>query len=146
MKFNSLYPELIVRQLELSEQFYVAALGFTVEYRRPEEHFVFLSYGHAQIMLLQDNLNQHSRTGDLQYPRGQGINLSIETPDATRIAQQLQAGGYPLRIQPRDQWHRKDNIEIGERQVWVMDPDGYLLRFIEALGTRAISKANNAIH
>jgi lactoylglutathione lyase len=51
MKFNALYPELIVLNLERSLQFYVEVLGFRCEYDRPEEKFAFLSLDEAQIML-----------------------------------------------------------------------------------------------
>jgi hypothetical protein len=35
MEFNSLYPEFLVRNLELSLRFYCDTLGFVVEYDRP---------------------------------------------------------------------------------------------------------------
>lgn len=136
MRFNDLIPELIVSDLRLSLGFYRDLLGFELVYERPEERFAFLSFGSAQIMLLEDNDSQHSRTGDLRYPRGQGINLSIRTEQLGRVAQSLEVAGHPLRIPIREQWHRQDELVHGEKQLWVMDPDGYLLRFIEPLGTR----------
>jgi hypothetical protein len=89
-------------------------------------------------MMLQDNKSAHSRTGDLEYPRGRGVNFSIQTANLEPIAAALAVSGYPLRIPVRDQWHRQDNVLHGERQLWVMDPDGYLLRFIQPLGIRAV--------
>ena len=136
MRFAALYPEFLVERLERSESFYVEVLGFEVEYRRPEESFVFLSFGEAQLMLLQDNEDRHSRTGPLEYPRGRGVNFSIATASTASMLRALEAGGHSPRIPVRDRWHRQDDIEHGERQLWVMDPDGYLLRFIESLGTR----------
>jgi lactoylglutathione lyase len=134
MKYNALYPELIVLHLERSLGFYVDVLGFRCEYDRPEEKFAFLSLDEAQIMLLQDNENQHSRTGNLEYPRGQGVNFSISCKAVAPIADSLKKSGHSLRIPIREQWHRVGDISKGERQLWVMDPDGYLLRFIEDLG------------
>lgn len=138
LEFNSLYPELIVKDLEESLKFYRDCLGFKPEYDRPEEKFAVLSYGNAQIMLLQDNPNTHSRTGSLDYPRGQGINFSIKTQELEKLALALETFGYPLRIPIRDQWHRQEQVLIGEKQLWVMDPDGYLLRFIENLGRKNV--------
>ena len=138
MNFNSLVPELIVKNIDRSLQFYVDILGFTIEYGRIEERFQFLSFGNAQLMLLEDNENSHSRTGPLHFPRGQGVNFSIAASDVSYLAERLEANDFPTRIPIRDQWHRNDQIEYGERQLWVMDPDGYLLRFIEALGTRQV--------
>ncbi len=136
MKFSALYPELIVEHLERSMIFYVDILGFDVEYCREEENFIFLSFGDAQLMLLQDNENQHSRTGPLEYPRGRGVNFSIAATDLDPLVESLVNHGISLRIPIRNQWHRHGDVEHGEKQLWVMDPDGYLLRFIQDLGTR----------
>jgi len=136
MKFSALCPELIVEDIERSHHFYVEILGFHVEFDRPEERFFYLSYGHAQLMLLEDNANQHSRTGPMHYPRGQGVNFSITTTNLSQIAHKLEVNDYPTRIPIRDQWHRQGDILNGQTQLWVMDPDGYLLRFIQELGQR----------
>jgi len=137
INFNSLYPELLVECLARSRFFYEEILGFVVEYERPEEHFLYLSLnGGAQIMLLQDNGNHHSQTGPMHYPRGQGVNFSILCDDLAPVLEALAAHEIQPRIPVRDQWHRQDNIEHGEKQLWVMDPDGYLLRLIQKLGTR----------
>lgn len=136
MEFNSLVPELIVRDIDRSLAFYRDVLGFMVEYDRREERFAFLAFEGSQLMLLEDNKSQHSRTGALEYPRGQGVNFSIRTERLDRVARSLEAAGHELRIPVRDQWHRLGSVLHGERQLWVMDPDGYLMRFIEPLGMR----------
>jgi len=136
MELSALYPEFIVKDLDRSSNFYVGIIGFEIKFSRPEERFQYLTFGSAHIMLLEDNQNQHSRTGPMEYPRGQGVNFSIVAPDVSQLASSLEANNYPLRIPVRDQWHRENEIEHGETQLWVMDPDGYLLRFIKELGTR----------
>ena len=138
MKFNALYPELLVEDLGRSLRFYVEVLGFRLEYDRPEDKFAFLSYGDAQLMLLQDNENLHSRTEALEYPRGRGINFSIAAEAIAPIQAALKLVGHPPRIPVREQWHRVGDVLHGEKQLWVMDPDGYLLRFIEDLGVRPL--------
>jgi hypothetical protein len=35
-----------------------------------------------------------------------------------------------------EKWYRADNVYVGNRQFIVQDPDGYLLRFYQHLGTR----------
>ena len=85
-KFMALYPELLVRDVDVSAHFYVDVLGFRVEFERPEHRFYFLTYGEAQLMLLEDNETTHSRTGALQYPRGQGVNFSNWTDRVTPLA------------------------------------------------------------
>ncbi len=134
----ALYPELIVEDLDRSSHFYVEIIGFTIEFSRPEGRFHYMFFGGAHLMILEDNDNQHSRTGPMEYPRGQGVNFPIATTDVFHIANRLEANSYPLRISIRDQWHRENQIEHGEKQLWVMDPGGYLLRFFQSLGTRKL--------
>ncbi len=136
MHFNSLIPELIVSDLERSLGFYRDLLGFEVRYERPEDKFAFLEMEGSQVMLLEDNESEHSRTGELNHPRGQGVNFSIRTTRIETLASSLSHSEHTLRIPIRDQWHRQDNVLHGERQLWIMDPDGYLLRFIQPLGTK----------
>jgi len=136
MGSSALFPEFIVKDLDRSSHFYAGFLGFKIEYSRPEERFHYLTFGGAHVMLLEDNQNQHSRTGSMEYPRGQGVNFSIVAQDVSQLAIALEANDYPLHIPVRDQWHRANEVEYGETQLWVMDPDGYLLRFIQNLGTR----------
>jgi len=38
-------------------------------------------------------------------------------------------------VEPHERWYRRDNTAVGQRQFLVMDPDGYLLRFAQSLGT-----------
>lgn len=49
--WSVLVPEMLVRDLSRSLVFYRGALGFTDKFGRPEDGFVYLEMGHAQIML-----------------------------------------------------------------------------------------------
>lgn len=138
MEFSKLIPELIVSNIDKSLHFYLNVIGFKARYERLEEKFAFVEFEGSQIMLLQDNASMHSRTGDLSYPRGQGVNFSIATLDISSVAQKLAAINRPLRIPVREQWHRQNDVLLGERQLWVMDPDGYLLRFVQSIGRKAV--------
>lgn len=44
---------------------------------------------------------------------------------------------YPLYVEPEENWYRTGNVLSGAREFLVQDPDGYLLRFSEHLGTKA---------
>jgi lactoylglutathione lyase len=41
-------------------------------------------------------------------------------------------------------WYRHDDIEHGQTQFLVQDPDGYLLRFMQDLGQRPVNPSNPA--
>ena len=138
---NPLVPEMIVSDLSRSLHFYCEVLGFKIEYQRPEHLFAFLSFHGSQLMLEQDDLEESSwRVGLLEQPFGRGMNLSIKCPDADCLIERLQAAGHTLRKPLEERWYRSNEVLFGECNFLVLDPDGYLLRFAEDLGTRALEQ------
>lgn len=135
MKFNPLIPELDASNFSQSLSFYTDILGFHIEYQRPERQFAFLSYQGSQIMLEQSNDNW--KTGERAYPFGRGINFQITVDNLDTIIASLKTHNYPLFVEPADHWYRKDSTLLGLREFLVMDPDGYLLRFSQAIGSKA---------
>jgi uncharacterized glyoxalase superfamily protein PhnB len=75
-------------------------------------------------------------TGALQPPLGRGINLQIAVADADAVVARLAEAGWPLSMEAEDRWYRAGSSDVGQRQLLVQDPDGYLLRLAEDLGTR----------
>ncbi|QIH09204.1 MULTISPECIES: VOC family protein [unclassified Pseudomonas] len=138
-QMNSLVPEMLVADLERSLSFYRDTLGFKVEYQRPEHFFAFLSFNGSQLMLEQDDLEESEwRVGPLQAPLGRGMNLSIECPDIHGLANALKQAGVVLRRAIQECWYRQDGLLRGQLNLLVQDPDGYLLRFNEDLGSRSV--------
>lgn len=136
MKWAALVPELAVLDLEKSLAFYTGLLGFEVAYARPETRFAYLQLGGAQLMLDQHAEGQGWGTGRLEYPFGRGINLQIEVERLEPILTRLAAASHPLFAAPEENWYRQDDVLHGNREFLVQDPDGYLLRFSEYLGTK----------
>lgn len=138
---NKLVPELIVTDLERSLAFWVSLLGFQVAYRRPEEGFAYLDLQGAQFMLEQINLDDQWITGRLEVPLGRGINFQIEAAEVAPIIERLGHARWPLYQACEDAWYRAGDVEVGQRQFLVQDPDGYLLRLVERLGERPLGRA-----
>ncbi len=134
MNFNKIIPELSVSDIRKSLEFYKKILGFKIEYERKENGFVFISFQGSQIMLEQ--ANGKWSTGKLEYPFGRGINFQIEVDDIKPIVDSLKKHKYPIKAMPKENWYRKDDTLLGNREFLVMDPDGYLLRFSQDLGTK----------
>ena len=138
MKWNALVPELIVTDLEKSYYFWVNILEFSVKYQRTEENFMYLELSGAQFMLeeLQDD---QWVTGELNYPLGRGINFQLEVKQLDDILNRLHKAQWSIFSGLEERWYRAENVEHGQKQFLVQDPDGYLLRIIAVIGDRAIS-------
>ncbi len=133
--------ELHVNDLEASRAFWQGVLGFGTAFERPEERFAYLEHpeGH-QIMLCQ----RHGRfeTGPLDLPLGQGAMFQIYLRSMAPVMAALEACRWAIYLGPREVWRRTGDRESGQREVFVQDPDGYLVMVAEDIGERPISKAD----
>lgn len=134
----TLVPELVVSDLSTSLMFWCEILGFRQRFGRPEDGFVYLTLGRAQVMLEQvaDGV---WRTASLRQPFGRGMNLQIEVEDVDALHARVRAGGIVPFRPMRTTWYREGDRENGQREFLVQDPDGYLLRFAQHMGHRPIS-------
>ncbi len=132
--FNTLVPELDVSDLAASLHFWCDLLGFRVAYDRPAARFAYLVRGSIQIMLCEHNSNWD--VGELSRPFGRGVNFQMTVGALTPILDALKAANWPLFRAPNEAWYRTGNREGGQREFLVQDPDGYLLRFAQDIGTR----------
>ena len=137
MKFNKMIPELSVSNLEKSLAFY-KALGFKIEYERPENKFVFLSMGEIQFMIQEISDDDKWDVAPLSYPFGNGINFQLEVDNVEYIYNSLKGNDYEIAFEIEENWYRQDNKLLGNKEFLVQDPDGYLLRFSEDLGEKEI--------
>lgn len=135
MFYNKNIPELSVTNLTKSLDFYKTC-GFKIEYERKEDSFVFISLGEIQFMLQEIKADDKWQVGKLEYPFGRGINFQLEVDDVSKIYNDLQSKGYKINFQMEENWYRKDNKLLGNREFLVMDPDGYLLRFSQDIGVK----------
>ena len=130
----ALVPELTVSELRPSLAFWCGLLGFSIAFDRPAARFAYLVRGPLQIMLCERN--GRWEPGTMDRPFGRGINLQMDIDSIAPILASLQEAGWPLYEAPADAWYRVGDQESGQREFLVQDPDGYLLRFAEHLGTR----------
>lgn len=133
----ALVPELDVTNLEASLEFYVGILGFRVRYQRPEERFAYLEREAAELVLEEAaGPGRRFRTAPLERPFGRGVNFQIACGDVEALERRVAAAGVDFIVALETRWYRAGQIERGNRQFVVADPDGYLLRFFEDLGER----------
>ena len=91
MDYQAVIPEFVVSNIENSRHFYCDLLGFSVQYERPEEKFLFLSLEDCQLMLEEGNAEELSQ---LTYPFGRGINISFGIKDVPQLHQKLLEANY----------------------------------------------------
>lgn len=129
-------PELDVSDLDASLGFYVAICGFEVAYARAEERFAYLDLGGAQLMLQEAaGPGRRFRTASLERPFGRGVNLQIEVGDLDSLYRRVDGAGVHTLWGPEERWYRRSSDTVGQRQFVVADPDGYLLRFFQPIGS-----------
>jgi len=133
--------ELHVNDLHASLAFWRNIIGFGIAYERPEERFVYLEHPEGQqVMLCQ----RHGRfeTGSMQSALGQGVIFQIYFRDITSILSVLRACDWPIYLGPHEVWRKVGDREAGQQEVFVQDPDGYLLMLAQNIGERALAKAD----
>lgn len=132
-----LIPEFKVMDFKKSLDFYTNFAQFTVEYDRPEQSFAMLNKDGAYLMI--EAPTPGSRTFDAVeaiYPFGRGMHLQIRVDNVQALYDNFKSHNHPLFLEMEERWYRKGDVEVGNKQFIVQDPDGYLLRFYEDLGER----------
>lgn len=132
----TLVPEFKVTNFEKSLDFYTRLCEFKVHYDRPEEKFAMLERDGAMLMIELMEAQDRWAVGERKYPLGQGINFQIEVKNVDVLYGNFKNDNYPIFFDMEEKWYRMDNTEGGNRQFLVQDPDGYLLRFFQDLGSR----------
>jgi catechol 2,3-dioxygenase-like lactoylglutathione lyase family enzyme len=132
-----LVPELLVSDIAASTAFWCERLGFAIAYQRPEQLFVYLERPEgAQLMLCQRSGNWE--TGPLHPPYGRGVMFQVYVASIEPIQNALEAASWPLHAGPREVWRLVGDCEAGQREVFVQDPDGYLVMIAHDLGERPL--------
>lgn len=135
MEWNKLVPELVVRNYAESKLFYQGIFGFTLRFERLEDRFGYFNLDGAQVMLLEQpgaDIYAMQRPG----PNGKGLHFQVEVDAIAGILQRLQQATIPLSKAVYEAWYRGNEVEYGQREFFVADPDGYLFRFYECIGER----------
>ena len=127
MDFNKMIPELSVFDIEQTKRFY-NDLGFKIEYERPEEKFVFMSFQDSQFMFEQIHDNGWN-IDELIYPLGRGINFSIAVDDIEELYKLVKTLNLEIYRELNRSIYQVNGTEETQIEFLIQDPNGYLLRF-----------------
>ena len=132
-----LVPELLVSDIDASLEFWRDRLGFAIAYRRPEEAFAYLERPEgAQLMLCQRSGNWE--TAPLDRPYGRGVMFQVYVDSIEPIQRSLDGGGWPLYAGPREVWREIGDRKARQSEIFLQDPDGYLVMVAHDLGERPL--------
>lgn len=139
---NPLVPELWCSDFEASLDFYTGVLGFAVVQRRRHDPHAYLALHGAQIMIAHWRLDGNWAPWlpqQMTRPFGRGINLQFMVPDVGRLYQSVLARGVSPLVEIYEAEIWKTDVMDRRRQFLIPDPDGYVLRFAQSLGTRPVT-------
>ena len=128
--------ELHVNDLGASLAFWRDILTFSVAYQRDDSFFYLEHAGGHQIMLCQRN--DRFETGPLIHPLGQGAMFQFYFDKVGPVIDRLRSQNWNLSRPSRDLARQVGNAEHGQLEVFVQNPDGYLLMFAQHIGQRAL--------
>ncbi len=113
-----------------SLRFYTDVLGFTTMRYAPEHRRAELERDGVAIELFET-----AETGPdaPAYPFGRGVTLVVWTQDAEAVLSGVEAYGARLHRPMAEEWREEDGQTVGHAAFEVLDPDGYALRFCQAL-------------
>ena len=126
MKFNSLIPELSVSDINISKEFY-KSIGFKIIYERIDDKFCFLELEGNQIMIQEEN--DIWNVGDMEYPFGRGINISMSVSNVTELYNLIKSKNLIIFKELEIHNYQVNDKIYNDLEFLIQDPDGYLLRF-----------------
>jgi len=113
-----------------SLRFYTDVLGFTTMRYEPEYRRAQLERDGVALEIAEYN---GEGLAPLEYPFGRGVTLVVWTADVDAVYSGVEAYGARLHKPMGEVWHEEDGATIGHLEFEVVDPDGYALRFCQAL-------------
>ena len=140
MDFNKMIPELSVFDIEQTKRFY-NDLGFKIEYERPEEKFVFMSFQDSQFMFEQIHDNGWN-IGELIYPLGRGINFSKAVDDIEGLYKLVKTLNLEIYRELNRSIYQVNGTEETQTEFLIQDPNGYLLRVYKLINFTFIEVEN----
>jgi catechol 2,3-dioxygenase-like lactoylglutathione lyase family enzyme len=126
-------PELLVEDISSSVPFWCYVLGFAMTYRGPADDFVRLERPDgAQVTLAHRWGNWE--TGPMERPFGRGVVLQVYVDDLAPILKALARRAWPLVEGPRIVRRQDLGGEVLSHEIYVQDPNGYLVMIAQILG------------
>ncbi|HTR17941.1 MAG TPA: VOC family protein [Acetobacteraceae bacterium] len=131
---SGLVAELRCADLGRSLRFYTDVLGFDRRVAAPEHGFAELGWAGAILRLTTEAAGGAAGEAGLEYPFGRGVTLIFPTDDAEALCAGAAAYGARLHRPLETRTPLAAGAPARSLAFELMDPDGYVLRFVQDLG------------
>jgi uncharacterized glyoxalase superfamily protein PhnB len=131
MKLQKLTPNLFVRDVAASMQYYSDVLGFTRGQTVPEAApyvFGIVTHGPVEIFFNDQKAVAAEHPELASQPIGGALTLYIEVDDVDALFQKVQKHGARINMPLTDQFY-------GMREFGMVDPEGWMLTFAQRIQT-----------
>lgn len=133
----ALIAEFMVTDFPRSLAFWTGMLGFAPAFLRPAQKLACLTRPEgAQVMIYQRDGDWE--TGPMTPPFGRGAVTQIFVTDVAAVHASVRASGHPLYVPLREKWRDWGDMQGGQREFLLQDPDGYLIMVAERIGSRPL--------
>ena len=129
----SLAAELSCSNFARSLRFYTDVLGFVTMRFEPDQRRAEVERDGVSVLVHED---KQAPAAALEYPFGRGVTLVVWSLDIEAVYAGVQAYGARLFAPMGEVWRDEDGVRTGHLSFEVLDPDGYSLRFCQALPPR----------
>jgi len=136
MKWCKMVPEISVTSYDNSIEFYTTILGFEIKYTRVSPKFAYLEFEGSQLMI-EELHSEGWNVAELVYPFGRGVNFQIECSDVDEIYRRIISADISIYMEMQENWYGTGDGRVGNKEFIIQDPDGYMLRFAQDMGTRS---------
>jgi len=140
MKFqqsDTVVAELWCNDFQESLRYYTKTLGFTIGQHKEDSSHAYLALGTSQIMISNYKLEGGWETAAFEKPLGRGINFSFFVDNVQEIYDEITSKGVKPHIDLYSIWYWRPDCMANHKEFAVLDPDGYMLRFSERIGSRS---------
>ena len=128
-RFQSITPNLLVRDVKKSTEFYRDVLGFTMGETVPDKEpfvFVWMKHGDVSVFLNDIKAAEHDYPPAKTMPQGGTAAIFFIITDVD---------GYHAKVAPKANVIMPLKTQFyGMREFAITDPDGHLITFAERVG------------
>ncbi|WP_306114488.1 MULTISPECIES: VOC family protein [unclassified Roseovarius] len=135
-QLGTVVAELWCHDFHESLAFYTDKVGFSVGQHKEGSTHAYLVFGQSQIMISHFDYHGTWETGPYEKPLGRGINFSFFVDDVQSLHDRLVSKGVKPFVETYTIWYWRPDCMENYMEFAILDPDGYMLRFSERIGSR----------